>query len=549
MAERYLNLVFQGGGVRGIAYAGALHKMPPDYKLHTVAGASAGSIVAALLAIGKRPADIKQVLSDPELFALIEPEESKRATRLGEAFSELAHIFPPSGGASWTKVPGLLLKHSNLFRDLGEVMGQRGLHRTTRLRSWLDKITEGKTFSQAKACEQLKIVAADVTRREYRILSKANWNDRPIAEAVHASCSIPVFFHPFSDGASFLVDGGLLSNFPSFLVGRGDFPTIGLRLDDFLPPPKISGPLDYLKSLILTMTEAHDKLRDSPPNFKSYPIYTAEIPSTKFDLSGRDLETLFQLGVGVGNEIDWLKYSAEKPEVSYYDTKPQLSLDMSLRQAHALWRSFSDQQMWLDELKHDLTYTVRIEKDWSASYDRLGITAVGGKSPFFVSIARLVDPASELGSLYDVEYTAEELDPHSGVATPLIAIPAFNGQDTKGFLLFFTPPIAPGNPRTIRTRFRVPGEFSQTLAKGHDDEVFYSSTQIAHDHQIRLHFCVLVDRDLPELVITSEFGSKFVQQADQPDPNTQRFYRRYDSQLGWTHVGGNARFTAKVSRK
>jgi NTE family protein len=66
-----VNLVFQGGGVRGIAYAGALEYIPDNMRVNGVAGTSAGSIVAALLAIGRSKSEIKSILQGPELFALI----------------------------------------------------------------------------------------------------------------------------------------------------------------------------------------------------------------------------------------------------------------------------------------------------------------------------------------------------------------------------------------------------------------------------------------------------------------------------------------------
>jgi hypothetical protein len=229
-----------------------------------------------------------------------------------------------------------------------------------------------------------------------------------------------------------------LSNFPAFLVGQGVFPTVGFRLDDFLPPEEIADPFSYLKALLLTMTDAHDKLRDVPDNFKTYPIYTAEIPSTKFDLQDRDVTTLFKLGEGVGLSVDWQKYSAEKPEISYYDPKPQKALQMSLRQAYELWESFANKNMWLDALKHDTTFSVYIEKDWSSRYERLGEVSVAGARPLFVSQFRLSGVAPDLGStlsLSDCQYTAEEVHAN-GARTPLISIPAFNGVDTKGFLLF-----------------------------------------------------------------------------------------------------------------
>src|SRR5947208_17056802 len=89
MVNRFLNLVFQGGGVRGVAYAGALQALPPNYKLHTVAGASAGAIVAALVGIGKTATQIRDLLSEDEFFRLIHPADSERTARLIAAVRDM----------------------------------------------------------------------------------------------------------------------------------------------------------------------------------------------------------------------------------------------------------------------------------------------------------------------------------------------------------------------------------------------------------------------------------------------------------------------------
>src|SRR3954464_9120670 len=88
-----VNLVFQGGGVRGIAYAGALEHMPPNMIIRAVAGTSAGSIVAALLAIGKSPTEIKNILKDPELTQLVHEEDARRLDRITSALSELNPVI------------------------------------------------------------------------------------------------------------------------------------------------------------------------------------------------------------------------------------------------------------------------------------------------------------------------------------------------------------------------------------------------------------------------------------------------------------------------
>src|SRR6476620_3285000 len=78
----YLNLVLQGGGVRGIAYVGALETFPDDIRIHTIGGTSAGSIVAGLLAIGQTRKDIAKIMMDLDLLAMLDLEDRKRMERL-----------------------------------------------------------------------------------------------------------------------------------------------------------------------------------------------------------------------------------------------------------------------------------------------------------------------------------------------------------------------------------------------------------------------------------------------------------------------------------
>ena len=67
MTYQFTNLVFEGGGVKGIAYAGALQVLTdrgimPQIK--QVAGTSAGAITATLLALGYTAGEIKPIIMD-----------------------------------------------------------------------------------------------------------------------------------------------------------------------------------------------------------------------------------------------------------------------------------------------------------------------------------------------------------------------------------------------------------------------------------------------------------------------------------------------------
>jgi len=126
MADRFLNLVFQGGGVRGVAYAGALQELPASFRVHTVAGASAGSIVAALLAIGKTPDQIKSLLSEKEFFQLIQPTDAQRTARLVAAFSDMRNAWDPkTSKLSLFQAWRIRRKHKSIFQDVGQVMAQK----------------------------------------------------------------------------------------------------------------------------------------------------------------------------------------------------------------------------------------------------------------------------------------------------------------------------------------------------------------------------------------------------------------------------------------
>jgi hypothetical protein len=150
-------------------------------------------------------------------------------------------------------------------------------------------------------------------------------------------------------------------------------------------------------------------------------------------------------------------------------------------------------------------------------------------------------------SLSDCQYVAEEIQP-SGAKTPLISIPAFNGADTKGFLLFYTPPVAPGTSRKTHTEFKVPVEFANTLAKGKPDVVSYSARRLAQDHKVKLLFRILVDASLPVLKLKPGFGEQFSQQANEADINRGCFYRRYECQLDWLPIGGVSLFRVGLER-
>jgi NTE family protein len=201
--------VFRGGGVKGLALAGALlgfaeHPTKPITKWQNVAGASAGAIIACYLAVGH---DAK------EMAELLRSTDYRR-------FED----FPPGG-----KILG---GGFNLLR-------RHGLARGKVFRDWFSEVLNGKTFAELKDDEggsRLRLIAVDVTNRRLLVLPEdlpkyrlpgdraaIDPDEFEIADAARMSMSIPYFFEPLelvrddNGRPSIIVDGGTLSNFPVWL--------------------------------------------------------------------------------------------------------------------------------------------------------------------------------------------------------------------------------------------------------------------------------------------------------------------------------------------
>lgn len=508
MSDRRVNLVFQGGGVRGIAYAGVLDSMPDHCKIHSVGGTSAGAIVAALLAIGTKPREVKAKLEDPKLRELLVATDVARTTRLRATVEALGGVLQ-SGLGGWRapfRLLAMLCQHRGAWDDVSEIWSRYGLHSSCLVRKWLDE-TFGNTRFDQLAVTDLKIVAANVSTRRYMIYDKS-WGRKKIAEAVHASVSIPIFFEPYFEGArnaaDFLVDGGLVSNFPHYLFAQAEYPTIGFRLRDIEPGP-ITDAGGYLKGLLLTMTEAHDEHRPTPLHFQCYEIHTPDtIPSTHFDLSDHDIEALYKAGRTTGDQVEWDKHSSPTPLAYFYDPDPQAALQFSVDQARILYESLFEKSNWVDKIEQRAYFTVRIDHNWSVHYDRVLEQQVIGTRP--LSLGRLVVQGfpGTVGcqSITAIKYVIEEVT--GNVSKSLIRIPAFNSGDQKGFVFFYNPPLQAGQGwRRFHYAFSIVKEFTSTVAAGQVGHLSFTTNQVAHDHQWDLRMRFLVDERLPPLKLSA----------------------------------------------
>jgi NTE family protein len=209
------NLVFQGGGVKGLAYAGAIEVLEQRGLLRGVthvAGTSAGSITAALLALGITSQELNQVLTQTPFASFMD------------------------GG--W-----------GVIGDAKRLLTDYGIYKGDVFESWLQQqlamLTKqltgtaqpGLTFGQLRelaskypgVCRELYVVTTNLSRQMPEVFCADSRPDVAIAQAVRMSMSIPLFFEAVHFEGNVYVDGGVSWNYPIDLFdGVIHRPVLGL---------------------------------------------------------------------------------------------------------------------------------------------------------------------------------------------------------------------------------------------------------------------------------------------------------------------------------
>lgn len=222
---RYKNLVFEGGGVRGIAYAGALSVLEARGMLRSierVGGTSVGAVTALLVALGYTADEMSAILTDLKM----------------QQFND----------GRWFFIGGF----HRLTRHYGWYQGER-------FERWLETLIARKTgnanltFAQLhqlrpQGYRDLYVTGTNLSAQKTVIFSHEHTPDLPLKTAVRISMSVPLYF-----GAVFLneqnevirkprkgqhyqilVDGGLTANYPLSLFdvdGQANPETLGLKLE------------------------------------------------------------------------------------------------------------------------------------------------------------------------------------------------------------------------------------------------------------------------------------------------------------------------------
>jgi NTE family protein len=215
------NLVFEGAGVRGIAYCGAVQEMESKKMMDSiqrVGGTSSGAIIALTISLGYSGKEIENIISKTNF----------------KKFNDGNFFF--IGGIN------------RLNKYFGWYKGKK-------IEKWLEKMIKEKTGNEnitfeelhQKGFKDLYLTGTSLNRQKALVFSYETYPKMKIKDAVRISSSIPLYFEPIfidSSGKTFdrprqkqgfdmMVDGGILENFPIHIFDKQqpDPYTVGFRID------------------------------------------------------------------------------------------------------------------------------------------------------------------------------------------------------------------------------------------------------------------------------------------------------------------------------
>lgn len=278
------DLVFEGGGARGVVFVGALEALQAaGHTTGRLLGTSAGAIVATLLAAGYTPAEMREALNEtihgtpvfqtflapPPPFAADEIQNSA----LRSFFRDLDWAFVPESVEDKLDdaLTEMLLRFP-VHRNLMAYLERGGWFAGEPFNRWLTgKLESGEFQGKPRAFGQmtlrqfhevtdaeLSMVVTDTSAARMRVLNHRTAPDCPLVWAVRMSMNLPFVWPDIHWEQSWgmylggkltgnvMLDGGILSGFPlelfvsnepfvQALMGKASGnPLLGLLIDETL---------------------------------------------------------------------------------------------------------------------------------------------------------------------------------------------------------------------------------------------------------------------------------------------------------------------------
>ena len=291
--ESVEKLVFEGGGVKGIAFLGSLYVMKEQLsKVKSFAGTSVGSIAATLMAIGYQLDETKEIMWNTDFRKFFDHEY-------------------------------------NIPVDVYSFVEKYGICSGNNFSKWISQLIKNKTGNESYTFKnlwqdkniELVLTTSNISYLNPLYISYKNYPNMPIKDAIRMSMSIPMVFTPVKFEGDYFADGGVIDNYPIH-VFDGKYPgdldainervppnknTIGFRLitdydDTSNSESRKKYEIKNVSSFGMAVFEGTLKSTSRQYNGdrnwnRSIQIFTHDISALDFGISEEDKEKLYQSGI------------------------------------------------------------------------------------------------------------------------------------------------------------------------------------------------------------------------------------------------------------
>jgi NTE family protein len=268
---KFKTLCFSGGGVKGIAFIGALEKLLEKNifllsDIKTFVGTSAGAMISFLLNLGWSVNEIKDFVLNFNFNKLTSEVNS-------------ISFFENFGIQDGDRIQLLFIKFLESKLNVKDI-----------------------TFEELynKTGKKLLVIGTNITKSEEVVFSYKTTPNFSVILALRISVSIPIIFKPVKYENEFYVDGGVVNNFPINHCSKKK--TIGFYIKN-----SYSNEITSIKSLITSILGlVSDTI--SQKNIKKYKkniieIINTEYTYTKFDISTELKLNLIKMGYNAADQL------------------------------------------------------------------------------------------------------------------------------------------------------------------------------------------------------------------------------------------------------
>ncbi|MDD2203241.1 MAG: patatin-like phospholipase family protein [Bacilli bacterium] len=301
------NLIFEGGGVLGVSYLGAV-----DYldeigilpQIEKVAGSSAGAITACLLSFNTSFNELKIIASSLDYKKI--PQKEK--TELRDINDDIKKEF------------------EKLFDDINcvhRLINNYGWYSTKYFYNWIKEVIANQfdkkkkqppyTFEDFeneelhlnnKIFKDLYIIGTDISFKTSVVFSYATTPKMEVAEAVRISMSVPLYFEAVKINNKtnnyIYADGSLMRNYPINLFDYNgiNYETLGMQFKNKTKYTETKNTIDYISNVFNTLLKVQEDIynNDKLNQGRTININTGGISALDFNISNSDYKFLYKQG-------------------------------------------------------------------------------------------------------------------------------------------------------------------------------------------------------------------------------------------------------------